>query len=166
MEREILYRGKRKDNGEWIESLTLFQLDENLYMLQTAWADITYDLQYNITAILGRKKPFLVEVIPSTVGQYTGLTDKNGVEIFEGDILRSNNNPKDIRQVIFGEFMVIDFETESETDEVTGWYCEVIHTDALSRIRPFCFTLPLTDYYIHQCNMEVVSNIHDNPEML
>lgn len=62
--------------------------------------------------------------------------------------------------------MVIDFETESETDEVTGWYCDVIPTDALSRTRPFCLTLPLTDYYIHQCNMEVVSNIHDNPELL
>lgn len=147
MEREILFRGKHdpKYGIGWCYGVPYIDNDGDCI------------LATNINRRV---------VIKETVGQYTGLTDKNGVKIFEGDILRSNNNPKDIRQVIFGEFMVIDFETESETDEVTGWYCDVIPTDTLSRTRPFCLTLPLTDYYIHQCNMEVVSNIHDNPEML
>ena len=155
MEREILFRGKRVDNGEWVEG----------YYSAEEFNPMTCKIEH-IPRIqqLGSCTSYGIDL--STVGQYTGLTDKNGVKIFEGDILRSNNNPKDIRQVIFGEFMVIDFETESETDEVTGWYCDVIPTDALSRTRPFCLTLPLTDYYIHQCNMEVVGNIHDNPDML
>lgn len=103
---------------------------------------------------------------PSTVGKYTGLTDKNGVKIFEGDILKRNNNPKDIVQIAFGKFPVIDTETESEVDEMIGWYCKEIHTDALSRIRPFYLPMPLTDYYIDCYDMEIIRNIHDNPEML
>ena len=155
MEREILYRGKCIDNGEWVEGYFV------KYQSCASEEKIICGIVPEYASAL-----YLNEIDPSTVGQYTGLTDKNGRKIFEGDILWSNNNPKDIRQVIFGEFMVIDFETESETDEVTGWYCDVIPTDALRRTRPFCLALPLTDYYIHQCNMEVVGNIHDNPEML
>lgn len=156
MEREILFRGKPmfRESDEFVYG---YYKQDNIAGVKTDFIIPLPEYKNEINE---------VAVCPLTVGQYTGLTDKNGVKIFEGDILRSNNNPKDIRQVIFGEFMVIDFETESETDEVTGWYCDVIPTDALSRTRPFCLTLPLTDYYIHQCNMEVVSNIHDNPEML
>ena len=144
MEREILYRGKRKDNGEWIESLTLFQLDKNLYMLQTAWADITYDLQYNITAILGRKKPFLVEVIPSTVGRYTGLTDKNGVEIFEGDVVRTQ----------YGRLCVVIWH---QTDCHCGWDLYPVNDDHKPPSKWCAFN--------SDC-LEVVANIHDNPDML
>ena len=147
MEREILFRGKRE--GDWFYGDLLTGDDT---------AQIWYkDEGYGKVNVL---------VDPSTVGQYTGLTDKNGVKIFEGDILKRNNNSKDIVQVAFGKFPVIDTETESEVDEVIGWYCKVIHTDALSRIRPFCLPMPLTDYYIDRYDMEIIENIHDNPELL
>lgn len=160
MEREILFRGLHRRRGEKV------RLDGT--PVESKWVYGGY-CQYNEErGIIYQTEPEInkFSVYADSVGQYTGLTDMNEVKIFEGDILRSNNNPKDIRQVIFGEFMVIDFEMESETDEVTGWYCDIIPTDALSRTRPFCLPMPLTDYYIDRCNMEVVGNIHDNPELL
>ena len=163
MEHEILFRAKaiNRDaesfrtnykNGDWVYGLVTRLYDERFENLP---AEMT-----NTSGVS------CIEVDYKTVGRFTGLTDRNGVRIFEGDILKRNNNPKEIVQVVFGKFPVIDMETESEVDEVIGWYCDVIPTDALSRTRPFCLPMPLTDYYINRCNSEVIGNIHDNPEML
>lgn len=158
MDREILFRGKREDNGEWLESKSIINYNSSLFSYKEA--------------VMFGDKPMsdgtirFVRVNPETVGQYTGLTDKNGKKIFEGDILKCHNNPKDLVKVVFGEFGVVDTDTECPVDTVIGWHYEVIPTDELSTVEPFCLSMPLTNSYIKYCHMEVIGNVHDNPDLI
>ena len=150
MKHEILFRAKRKDHGEWIESFTLFKPDQHLYMFKTAWGEITYDLHYNITAITRRKEPFFVEVIPETVGQYTGLTDKNGVKIFERDIVKKTEGIPSVKKVEFHE---------NEAAFIATWK---IHRHELYDLLR-AYTMPGRNDVEF---FEVIGNIYDNPELL
>ena len=125
--REILFRGKRTDNGEWVEG-DLIQCD-----LHDA-AEHTCIMPQTLTAGVYR-------VLPETVGQYTGLTDKNGKRIFEGDI---------VERVSDGERAVISWLKYSACFGLSfdGWCCG------------------FDDYDFLPNDFKVLGNIHDNPELL
>ncbi|SBW02438.1 hypothetical protein KL86CLO1_11646 [uncultured Eubacteriales bacterium] len=72
--RECLFRGKRLENGAWVEGY-LFCQWERAYILWGTTNGI----------------PDMTEVDPATVGQYTGLTDKHGKKIFEGEVCRTDD---------------------------------------------------------------------------
>lgn len=150
--REILFRGKRVDDGTWKYGSYVEQYGSKQIYLKDGMDEDGLD-RYHVNA--------------STVGQYTGVTDRSGTKIFEGDILMCHNNPKDIYKVVLGEFNVIDTETFENVETVVGWHTEVIPTaDPLSAVEPFNLTMPLNRFYIERGEMVVIGNIYDNPELL
>lgn len=126
--REILFRGKREDNGEWVEG--------NL----TVWNDGSASIDDEQTI----SSP-LYAVYPSTVGQYTGLTDKNGKKIFEGDIIDTTDRL--VKVVWFEGNAQFDLHFIRYKDDVTTTNFKGIHMRDLKEY-------------------EVIGNIHDNPELL
>lgn len=119
--REVLFRGKRLDNGEWVEG----DLRHGGYYLNDP--DVYICVPFADTIIN-------YPVDPETVGQFVGLIDMNGKKIFEGDILERCLNPLRKRN--------------------TKCYW------AIKDIRK------TKDLGLYTLSFEVVSNIHDNPELL
>lgn len=159
--RENLFKAKRIDNGEWVEgSLIDLDIDSGYCYIVPPYKKASI-LPINFL-ITDRMK--LVD--PETLCRFTGRCDKNGNKIWKNNILMCHGNPKDLVKVAFGEFGVRNIETGSIVDKVIGWYYEVVPTDAISRCEPFSWSMPLTEDYIKRCEMEVVGNIFDNPELL
>lgn len=144
--REILFKAKRIDNGEWVEGCYLLSNGKHFIYAE-------YIEHYCMPVIIK------AEIIPETLCQFTGLTDKNGNKIWENDILMCHGNSEDLVKVVFGEFGVRNIETGSIVDKAIGWHYEVIQTDAISKCEPFCWSMPLTKDYIERCEMKVVDNL-------
>jgi uncharacterized phage protein (TIGR01671 family) len=102
-QRTILFRGKSIESGEWVEG-DLVQ-SNNQYNHKTLIWPINTSTTDN-----------MVGVDPATVGQLTGLTDKNGVNIFEGDCFGNDNIP--IRHVVFEDGKFCFNRTHSQGADV------------------------------------------------
>lgn len=130
MSREILFRGKRIDDGEWIKGF-LFSTVDHTY--------IAYKNQFDDDLFLSPKEIF-IEVAPATVCQYTGLIDKNGREIFEGDIVGDAAECRMYKMIWIQEDMRYYIEDENGEQ----WDFD-------------------SNYSI---SLEVAGNVFDNPELL
>ena len=92
--REILFRGKRVDNGEWVEGY-YFKMSETTYAFAESYERRPvpthhYIVSERMTDWSLPNRPYFEEADPETVCQFTGLTDKNGRKIWENDIIRYN----------------------------------------------------------------------------
>ena len=139
--REILFRGKRTDNGEWVYGNLVRGCDEKYaYIVEFGNAELCRNY---------------VNVNPDTVGQYTGVTDKNGERIFEGDIVKYKDACK------FGD--------NDEMEEAEEQYlCTNIVEFKNGRFFPLPQRCDCEDYFFSygSYDFEVVGNVHDNPELL
>ncbi len=146
-------------NEIWFRAKHMHALDKNEH-LDGEWMEgYISDIDY----INSDRGEFLID--KDTICRNTGMKDKNGKEIWENDILMCHGNAMDLTRATYGEFDVIDMETGAAVDRVIGWHYKVIPTDELSKTEPFCYSMPLTPFYIERCEMEVVGNIYDNPEL-
>lgn len=100
-----------------------------------------------------------IEVDYKTIGQYTGLTDKNGVKIFEGDILDlSHCMIKDVGVVKFGEYKDLDMTDDYPCGHV-GFYIEI---EEQNYKRDYVRRDIL--FFVPKC--KIIGNVYDNPELL
>lgn len=127
--REILFRGKCKGNGVWVEGFyACFNKKES--RIYTGYAETDDGYYY----------PEWFTVVPETVGQYTGLKDRKGTDIFEGDIvniIRAEENGK------------VEWRENDAAFEVVGDCLEASFLENL-----------------YGRDVEVIGNIYDNPELL
>lgn len=163
--REILFRGKRVDNGEWFCSGSLIQAFDNgvkeIYIPKYGEkVDAIHDIYTDhIASITCENDARFYKVGPETVGQYTGLTDKNGKQIFEGDIVKNDWCFICGNSVVkFGQYKTLDMEKGFYQQGHLGFYLE--HLDEFNKKT----TRKDMMYFSDRC--EIIGNIHDNPELL
>lgn len=146
--REILFRGKRIDNGEWVEGQLLKYEDGRARICESHTDIFCYEKDESIIQTVAHM------VAPSTVGQFTGLTnknDKNGKKIFEGDIVHILGNQAVEDWAYVDYIALIAF--------IDGGFCAIDGTIEELGFRRYA--LSRMDF-----DMEAIGNIHDNPELL
>lgn len=150
--RNILFRGKRTDNGEWVEGfyVCLFEKKNGFYQANHYIFDGNTRLgeeryvghgNYDQDVIICKKK-----IDEKTLGQFTGMTDKNGKNIFEGDIIRDNT----------GECYIVEFR-----DGCFMFSCNDGGEIYYDIMLPISKNKQTTYKY-----GEVIGNIHDNSNKL
>lgn len=131
--REILFRGKRIDTGEWVDGFYAKSGDKTFILVDN-------DIAVGYVT--------MKEVIPETVGQFTGLTDRNGKRIFEGDIVKReytlcHGEKKRTREIQIGIVVY--------SDDDCGYWVD----------KKYSLRKPWDGDTV-----EVIGNINDNPELM
>jgi len=150
MNREIKFKGKSLKTGEWL------------------YGDLIQDIPNKRCAIVPQKRVWQVvkyEVIPESVGEYIGLKDKNGKEIYEGDIcifdiLNTLNRHPDINP--YKKYLHV-IEWKSSIWGFTPLYPELQHEDD-REWKSFCGDNGNDNWDVNY--FEVIGNIYENPELI
>ena len=153
MNDRYLFRAKRIDNGEWVEGYLFDDGFENGRMFVGGLVIEEYHGtacdDWSITGIN------FYEVDPSTICQYTGLTDKNGNKIWENDVCRYVNSDECGTQE---EIFVVKYGRHAEFCKINmGFYIDWIKTDY--------YRCDLV-FWTENRNIQVIGNIFDNPELI
>lgn len=143
--REILFRGKRLSDGEWVTGYyiqpTYHWHKRGIHKDWIACGAVSNGGWLNLLQKYA--------VIPETVGQFTGLTDKNGQKIFEGDIVKTK----------YGRLCIVVWFSSQVHN---GWDLQPVAT-----VDNCIYTrVPDGSDLYKKDNLEVIGNIHDNPELL
>ena len=138
MNERYICRGKRKDSGVWIYGDLIIDQYGKYYIHPNTNAFSVNE--YNLAKCIQ-----MIEVIPETVGRCTGLKDKNGKRIFEGDVVLASSQK---------------------------WRCAVVFDNENARFichtndKPCRLVYVSMQYKDNTSALEVIGNIHDNPELL
>ncbi|MBS5131135.1 MAG: hypothetical protein KHZ01_11810 [Lachnospiraceae bacterium] len=162
MNREILFKAKRKDNGKWVEGYYIYHIkrticplgdsvkpeDEQHVIMQDGFSD------WNMP-----RDTVVYEIDPDTLCQYTGLTDKNGKKIWENDILRYSYDYD-------GSPFLKDGEEIKYRAGAVFWSEWRGSWAVCGRGNKKCTNNDVFKYNRNPNRTEVIGNIFDNPELL
>lgn len=146
-DREILFRGKRTDNGEWVFGLPTKMRPDAQEINAIA---IGGYYKNDMGAMIQR----IEEIDPETVGQYTGLLDKSGKKIFEGDVFRFESGY--VGEIKFGIY--VDDEEDAGGDgniQHQGYFVDAGESGTYS-----LYSNRKSDWF------QTIGNVFDNPELL
>ena len=140
--REILFRGKRVDDGRWMEGFYFEELGPPVCFKEDKQEPSKHWIFFQGMSDWGLpRQMYKTQVIPKTVGQYTGLMDKNGKRIFEGDIVSYNKSAE-----------VVIWDTSLNIP----CFCLGVGRGSSTAPHPY----KITKQHV------VIGNIYDNPELL
>lgn len=157
--REILFRGKTKRDNKWVYGGIVHQTDYygkkcDRWFIIDGTDTQDYDIGYEY------------EVIPETVGQYTGLTDKNGVKIFVGDIVAWRDTNFILSCPYTYSFGGYKYGDELLVRQLESGFMLCRKNDSFLDIPNANSKIDNYSFWNTHRFLEVIGNIHDNPELL